>query len=141
MNYWLMKSEPGEFSYSDLEQQGWTHWDGVRNHQAKKNLASMKRGDLVLIYHSVSDKQVVGVAKVTEEAYPDPTDETGKWLAVRVEPVQRLAQPVTLQQIKETPALSDIPLVRQSRLSVMPLDEPTFNAILKMGNTRLGSAV
>ncbi len=135
--YWLMKTEPGTFSYDDLERDGWTHWDGVRNHQAKKNLAAMKQDDLAFIYHSVTDKQVVGIGKIAKEAYPDPTDETQKWIAVRVEPVCRLKQPVTLQQVKEDAALADIPLVKQARLSVMPLDESDFKRILQMGNTML----
>lgn len=134
---WLMKTEPGEFSYDDLEKTGWTHWDGVRNYQAKNNLAAMQVGDLALIYHSVSEKQVVGVGKITKAAYPDPTDDTGKWIVVRVEPLVRLKQPVTLQQVKETPALADIALVRQARLSVMPLKQDEFELILKLGNTTL----
>lgn len=134
--YWLMKTEPGAFSYQDLERDGWTHWDGVRNHQAKKNLAAMQASDLALIYHSVSDKEMVGIARITKEAYPDPTDETGKWLAVRVEPVQPMVQRVSLQQIKETPELADIPLIRQARLSVMPLSEEAFNRILDLGKTK-----
>lgn len=137
MNYWLVKSEPSEFSYTDLETKGWTHWDGVRNHQAKKNLATMKVGDLVLIYHSVTDKQVMGIGKVAKEAYPDPTDETQKWLAVRIEPVKRFKKPVSLEQVKATPSLADIPLIRQSRLSVMPLSGSDFETLLKLGETKL----
>lgn len=139
--FWLMKSEPSAFSYQDLEKTGWTHWDGVRNHQAKKNLAAMQVGDLALIYHSVTDKAVIGVAKITKAAYPDPTDDTGKWLAVRVEPVQALTQPVTLEQVKNTPELVDIPLVRQARLSVMPLSEADFQKILALGKTQLEEPV
>lgn len=135
IQYWLMKTEPGAFSYADLARDGWTHWDGVRNHQAKKNMAAMRAGDRVLIYHSVSDKQVVGVAQITREAYPDPTDETQKWLAVRVEPLQALKKPVSLEDIKNTPALNSIALVRQARLSVMPLSEADFKEILAMGQT------
>lgn len=141
MHYWLMKTEPGEFSYTDLEQTGWTHWDGVRNHQAKKNLASMSVGDLALIYHSVSDKEVVGIAKITQEAYPDPTDETGKWIVVRVEPLQRLNKPVSLQQVKADPELTDIALVRQARLSVMPLTEAAFQRFLALSETKLAVSV
>ncbi len=135
--YWLMKSEPSAFSYDDLERQGWTHWDGVRNHQAKNNLMAMREGDLALIYHSVTDKYVIGLAKVTQAAYPDPTDDTGKWVAVRVEPLQRFKKPVTLEEMKATPALSDIPLIKQSRLSVLPLPEAAFTLILKLGKTPL----
>jgi predicted RNA-binding protein with PUA-like domain len=140
-NYWLMKTEPGEFSYDDLEKKGWTHWDGVRNHQAKKNLASMKIGDLALIYHSVTTKEIVGIAQITQESYPDPTDDTGKWIVVRVEPFQRFKQPVTLQQVKDTPELASIALVRQSRLSVAPLAETEFERLLQMGQTKLAANV
>lgn len=138
MQYWLMKTEPGTFSYDDLERDGWTHWDGVRNYQARNNLAAMRVGDLALLYHSVSEKAVIGIGKITQAAYPDPTDPTEKWIAVRVEPVARLKQPVTLQQVKEEPALSDIPLIKQARLSVMPLPEAAFNLILKLGQTATG---
>lgn len=140
-NYWLMKSEPGEYSYDDLERDGWTHWDGVRNYQARNNLAAMKVGDLALIYHSVSDKEVVGIGQITREAYPDPTDETGKWIVVRVEPYQRLEKRVSLETIKSTPELADIALVRQARLSVMPLTPEAFHCILELGETRLKAAV
>lgn len=135
--YWIMKTEPGEFSYQDLVDKGWTHWDGVRNHQAKKNLAAMQAGDLVFIYHSVTEKALVGLGKIAKTAYPDPTDETAQWLAVRVEPVMPLKEPVTLQAVKETPALADIALVRQSRLSVIPIDAETFNTLLKMAKTKV----
>lgn len=133
MAYWLMKTEPGEFSYEDLMRDGKTVWDGVRNHQAKKNMATMKLGDQVLIYHSVTDKAVVGIAEVSKTAYPDPTDPEKKWLVVEVKPVQKLKQPVSLQQVKETASLANIALVRQARLSVMPLEEKAFNTVLEMG--------
>jgi predicted RNA-binding protein with PUA-like domain len=136
-----MKSEPETFSYSDLEREGWTHWDGVRNYQARNNLSAMNVGDFALIYHSVSDKQVVGIAQITKAAYPDPTDTTGKWVAVKVEPVQRLNTPVTLEQIKTTPRLAEMPLVKQARLSVMPISETDFHAILALGDTRLEAKV
>ncbi len=139
-HYWLMKTEPGAFSYDDLERDGWTHWDGVRNYQAKNNMAAMKVGDLALIYHSVTEKAVVGIGKITREAYPDPTDDTGKWIVVRVEPLQRLKLPVTLDAVKAVPELATIPLVRQGRLSVMALSEADFNRILALGKTKLSAA-
>lgn len=133
MAYWLMKTEPGEFSFDDLVRDGKTVWDGVRNHQAKKNMATMKQGEQVLIYHSVTDKEVVGIAEVSKTAYPDPTDPDKKWLVVEVKPVKKFPKPVSLQQVKETPDLADIALVRQARLSVMPLDSKAFNTLLEMG--------
>jgi predicted RNA-binding protein with PUA-like domain len=136
-NYWLMKTEPSTFSYTDLETTGWTHWDGVRNHQAKKNLMAMRVGDLAFIYHSVLEKALVGLAKITQDAYPDPTDETKKWVAVRVEPIKRLQKTVSLQEIKDIPALANIALVRQGRLSVAPLTESEFEQLLKMAKTEM----
>lgn len=133
MNYWLIKSEPGEYSYQDLEKEGRTMWNGVRNYAARNNLRAMKAGDLVLFYHSVDDKEVVGVCKVVREHYPDPTAEQGDWSAVDFAPVKPFATPVSLQAIKTTPELQQIGLVRIGRLSVMPLHESEFHLILKMG--------
>lgn len=135
MNYWLMKTEPGEFSFSDLERDGKTVWDGVRNFQARNNLKAMKKGDQVLIYHSVSEKAVVGIAEVIREQYPDPKDNPkGDWVVVDIKPVKRLRNTVTLEAIKATPELADIPLIRQSRLSVMPLEKAYFDRLVKMGS-------
>lgn len=132
--YWMMKTEPGEYSYQDLEQDGWTHWDGVRNYQAQNNMKAMAVGDLVLIYHSVGPKEVVGVAQVSRAAYPDPEEPEGsRWILVDIKPVKALSQPVHLKTIKEHNTLCDIPLVKQSRLSVMPLEKVDFNGLLKLG--------
>jgi predicted RNA-binding protein with PUA-like domain len=134
MQYWMVKTEPGEFSFADLVRDGKTVWDGVRNHQAKKNLGLMKIGDRVLVYHSVTDKEVVGLAEVSREAYPDPTENpTGTWLVVEIKPVKPFKQPVSLQTVKETPELAEIALVRQSRLSVMPLEQAAFERLLTLG--------
>ena len=128
-----MKSEPEAYSWQRLLTEGKTLWEGVRNYQARNNLKQMQVNDLALFYHSVSEKAVVGVCKVTQTAYPDPTDETGKWVVVDVVPVQTLALPVTLAAIKATEALAEIALVRQSRLSVVPLTQAEFALILSMG--------
>ena len=134
MNYWLVKTEPSSYSWDDLVRDGRTYWDGVRNYQARNNLAAMKPGDLVLVYHSVKQKQVVGAARVASEPYPDPTAEPGSsWVVVDLEPAFAAVGPVPLALIKSDPELRDIPLIRQSRLSVMPLTEETFNRILELG--------
>lgn len=133
MQYWMMKSEPGEYSFGDLMRDGKTHWDGVRNYQARNNMKLMKRGDQVLIYHSVGPKEVVGVAEVAREHYPDPVDnEKGQWVLVDIKPVRKLQKPVTLAEIKAEPKLGEIALVRQSRLSVLPLTKAEFETIVKM---------
>jgi predicted RNA-binding protein with PUA-like domain len=133
--YWLVKTEPGEFSFQDLMRDGKTVWDGIRNHQAKKNLSLMKVGDKVLVYHSVTDKEVVGLAEVTKTAYPDPKENPDKtWLVVELKPVAAFPKTVTLQDIKQTEALSQVALVKQVRLSVMPLTLEAFQCLLKMGN-------
>src|SRR5215467_13351930 len=121
MQYWLVKQEPEDYSWSDLEKDGRTSWTGVRNFQARNNLRAMKRGDLVLFYHSVTEKQVVGVASVAAEAYPDPTATEGDWSCVDIVPVKALNAAVSLEAIKTDKHLSGVPLVRQGRLSVMPL--------------------
>ena len=136
-SYWLVKSEPFKYSWDDFVKDGSTTWDGVRNPLARNHLASMKRGDLVLYYHSNQGKQVVGVARVTAESYPDPTADDPRWVVVDLEPVQPLARPVSLVAIKSDPKLSEIALVRQSRLSVMPLPAAAFRRILRLGETPL----
>src|SRR6185312_3609055 len=118
MNYWLAKSEPEAYAWTQLVKDGKTAWTGVRNFQARNNLRTMKRGDLVLFYHSVSDKHIVGVARVDRRAYPDPTAKEGDWLCVNLVPTRTLKEPVTLEQIKADSVLADMPLVKQSRLSV-----------------------
>ena len=110
-------------------------WDGVRNHQARNHLAAMQRGDLVLFNHSVDAREVVGIARVTRESYPDPTSDDPRWVAVDVEPVRPLVKPVSLEQIRRDTRLNDIALVRQSRLSVVPLTRPAFQRELKLGAT------
>ncbi len=138
MNYWLVKSEPYEYSYQDLEREGRTMWEGVRNYAARNHLRAMKEGDLVLYYHSRKGLEVVGISKVVREAYPDPTAEKGDWSVVDLVPVKPFGRPVSLQEIKATPELQDIALVRQSRLSVMPLEKDAFEKILDLGETEVG---
>jgi predicted RNA-binding protein with PUA-like domain len=131
--YWLVKQEPTKYSFDQLVADGRTMWDGVRNFQARNNLAAMRAGDRVLFYHSVVGTAVVGVCEVVREAYPDPTAKEPQWVAVDLAPVQKLRRPVTLEEIKAEKGLRDIPLLRQSRLSVMPLEKAAFDAIVKLG--------
>ena len=135
--YWLVKSEPSKYSWNDFVRDGSTYWDGVRNYAARNHLASMRKGDLVLYYHSNEGKEVVGVARVTREAYGDPTTEDERWLVVDLKPLRAFERSVLLAEIKSEPALKNLPLVRQSRLSVMPVERPHFEHILRMGKTRL----
>ncbi len=135
MNYWLIKSEPFVFSYDKLVADGKSMWDGVRNYQARNNLRAMREGDLALFYHSNEGLAVVGVAQIIAEAYPDPTADSGDWSAVDVAPFCKLNQPVPLPLIKATPELQDIGLVRNPRLSVMPLSSEAFSKILELGQT------
>lgn len=130
MNYWLMKSEPGTYSFSDLLKDKKTTWDGVRNFQARNNLKSMKKGDMVLFYHSMDDKAVVGLGKISKEFFPDPKD--NEWVAVEVSAGKQLKNPVTLAQIKADKRLSDMVLVRSSRLSVQPVRKEEFDIILAL---------
>jgi len=133
MNCWLVKSEPFKYSWDDLVKDGWTYWDGVRNYQARNNLKAMKKGDLVLYYHSNEGKEVVGVAKVIKEYYQDPTIDDDRWVVVDIEPVQKLHNPVSLAEIKKDKRLKNVPLITQSRLSVMPILKKDFETIVKMG--------
>lgn len=134
MNYWLVKSEPVKYAWSDLLREGRTDWTGVRNFQARNYLQQMQPGDLVLFYHSVTDKTVVGVTEVTQAATPDTTAEAGSgWVAVELTPRHAFAQPVSLARIKQDERLSQIGLLRQSRLSVMPLRAAEFDVILELG--------
>ncbi len=133
MKYWLAKSEPSKYSWDEFVRDGSTYWDGVRNYQARNNLAAMKVGDQVLFYHSNDGKDVVGIARVTGEAYPDPTTDDERWVVVDLEPVEKLANPVTLADIKASTSLAEIQLVKQSRLSVVPLTAKEFKTIVKMG--------
>ena len=134
-NRWLVKSEPEAYSWTTFLKDGRTSWTGVRNFQARNNLRAMRKGDLVAFYHSVSDKQVVGIAKVDKEAYPDPTAKEGDWSCVDLVPMKALKQPVSLDAIKSDKILADIPLVKQSRLSVTPLTEKHFDRLLALAAT------
>ncbi len=130
--YWLIKSEPGEWSWKDQVKDGQAMWDGVRNYQARNNLIKMRLGDLCFFYHSVSEKSVIGIVEVAKESYPDPTDKTGKFVVVDVKAIKKLKTPVTLQQIKDNKKLKGIALIKQSRLSVMPLNKNEWNEIIKI---------
>ncbi len=133
--YWMVKQEPAAYSWKRFLQDGITAWTGVRSHEARNNLRSMRRGDLVFFYHSVTDKEVVGIARVTTEAYPDPTSKEGDWVAVDLAPYITLSRPVTLQTIKEDSLLSGMKLVRQSRLSVLSLDLQQFRRLLALAES------
>ncbi len=133
MNYWLVKSEPFKYSWEDLLKDGSTYWDGVRNYQARNNLKSMEKGDLVLYYHSNEGKEVVGVARVIKEFYQDPTTQDDRWVVVDIEPVNKLNNPISLSDIKNDKRLEKVPLVTHSRLSVMPILKKHFETIIKMG--------
>ena len=134
MAYWLVKSEPFKYSWEQFEKDKETFWDGVRNYQARNNLREMKKGDLVLWYHSNEGKEVVGIAKVAKTAYQDPTTEDPNWVVVDLKPFKKLKKPVTLEQIKAHPLLQEIGLVRQGRLSVMGLSAAEFDIILELGS-------
>jgi predicted RNA-binding protein with PUA-like domain len=133
MNYFLVKSEPVKWSWDDQVKAGTTHWDGVRNAQATINLKAMRVGDLAFFYHSNEGKEIVGVVKVSREFYLDPKDETGKFGMVDVTAVEKLKKPVTLAQIKADPSLANMALVRQSRLSVMPVAAEDWKRIMELG--------
>lgn len=134
MNYFLVKSEPFKYSWEQFNKDGRTFWDGVRNYQARNNIKLMKEGDLVLFYHSNEGKHVVGIAKVVREFYQDPTTDDANWVVVDLSPVEKLKNPVTLEQIKAEESLKDISLVKQGRLSVMQLKAEEFDKILEMGS-------
>lgn len=134
MNYWLVKSEPFKYSWNDFVKDGSTYWDGVRNYQARNNLKAMKIKDRVLFYHSNEGLEVVGVAEVIKEYYQDPTTDDERWVVVDVKPINTLKNSVTLAQIKEEKSLEDIPLIKNSRLSVMPLRKKEFDRILAMSD-------
>ncbi len=131
--YWLVKTEPESYAWTDFVTDGRTNWDGVRNYQARNHLRTMRVGDVVLFYASVGPKEVQGTARVTRTAFPDPTATEGDWSAVELAADKPLAHPVSLAQIKADPDLGEIALLRQSRLSVMPLRKPEYDRILKLG--------
>jgi predicted RNA-binding protein with PUA-like domain len=129
---WLLKSEPDVYSFDQLLAEGETVWNGVRNNAARLHLRAMKAGDEALFYHSNIGKEAVGLCRISREAYPDPTDESGQWVAVSVQPVRRVTRPVTLAEMKAEPALAEFQLIRQSRLSVVPVRDAEWELILKM---------
>lgn len=131
MQYWLVKTEPEEYSFDDLLKEGSVVWDGIRNYQARNNLKLMKKGDKVLVYHTGKNKEIVGVAEVVKEYYSDPEDKN--WVVVNIKGIKKNKNPVSLGRIKKEKILSGLPLLKQSRLSVMPLKEFEFKYILKMG--------
>ncbi|MEO9904610.1 EVE domain-containing protein [Nisaea sp.] len=139
MAYWLFKSEPNTWSWDDQVKKGaeGEGWDGVRNYQASNNMKAMKVGDLGFFYHSVNEKQIVGIVKVIEEYHPDPTDAKGRFGMVTVEAVKPVVKPVTLADVKAEPRLEDLALVRQSRLSVVPVSEGQWEIIMEMAETPL----
>ena len=134
MKYWLLKSEPSAWSWDNQVKEGASMWDGVRNYQARNNLKEMKKNDLCFFYHSVTERSIVGIVKVVKEYYPDPTDKTERFVVVDVKATKKLKNPVSLDQIKENSKLKDIALVKQSRLSVMPLKKTEWDIIIKMSN-------
>ncbi len=135
MQHWLVKQEPADYSWAAFVKDGRAAWTGVRNFQARNNLRAMKKGDWVLYYHSVTEKQVVGLARVAKEAYADPTASEGDWSCVDLVPVKALKQPVGLETIKSDPKLKDLPLLRHTRLSVVPVAAGHFKRLLELGGT------
>ena len=136
MKYWLLKSEPEAWSWDNQVKEGASMWDGVRNYQARNNLKEMRKNDLCFFYHSVTEKSVVGIVKVVKEHYPDPTDKTGRFVVVDVKAINKLKNPVSLNHIKESKKLKNIALIKQSRLSVMPIDYKSWKIIYKMGKIK-----
>ena len=130
MNYRLLKTEPEEYSFDDLVQDGNAVWDGIRNYQARNNLKLMKKGDKVFIYHTGDEKQIVGLAEVVKEHYADPLDKTNTWCIVQIKALEKLKKPITLEMIKNEKSLKGLQLLKQSRLSVVPLTKKEFNRIL-----------
>jgi predicted RNA-binding protein with PUA-like domain len=137
MARWLVKSEPGHWSWDDQVKHGVTHWDGVRNYQASNNLKEMALGDPVFFYHSVNEKRIVGIAEVVRLYYPDPSDPSGRFGMVDLKAVQPLPRPISLDEIKADPELNHLALVRQSRLSVMPIDDVAWQRICTLGGLEI----
>jgi len=136
MNFWLIKSEPSTWSWQNQIKEKITMWDGVRNYQARNNLIAMKKNDQCFFYHSVIEKKIMGIVNVLKEYYPDPTDKTKKFVAVDVKFLKSFAKPVSLEDIKKEKKLSHLSLLKQSRLSVMPIDKLSWKIINQMGNQR-----
>ena len=134
MRYWLLKSEPNAWSWENQVKEGASMWDGVRNYQARNNLKKMQKGDLCFFYHSVTEKSIIGIVKVVKESYQDPTDDTNKFVVVDVKAVKKLKKSVSLEKIKNNKKLNNIALIKQSRLSVMPLKKNEWDTILKLSN-------
>ncbi|CAM4257673.1 EVE domain-containing protein [Cytophagaceae bacterium 50C-KIRBA] len=132
MNHWLVKSEPFKYSWEDFVKEGKSVWDGVRNYQARNNLMAMKKGDWVYFYHSNEGLEVVGLAEVSKEHYPDPTTEDPRWVVVELIPIRKFTKTVTLKQMKLDERLSNLALLKQSRLSVTPVDKPEFDIIMSL---------
>ena len=132
INYWLLKSEPSAWSWDNQVKAGVDMWDGVRNYQARNNLMKMRKKDLCFFYHSVSERLIIGIVEIVKEHYPDPTDKTGKFVVTNVKAKKKLKRPVSPEEIKSTPSLSKIALIKQSRLSVMPLTKNEWNTIIKI---------
>ena len=139
MKYWLIKSEPDAWSWSSQVKEGSSMWDGVRNYQARNNLKKMKKNDLCFFYHSVTERSIIGIVKVVKEYYPDPTDKTGRFVVVDVKATKKLKKPVSLDQIKKNNKLKNIALVKQSRLSVMPLTKKEWDEIINMSTNSSNS--
>ena len=138
-SFWIVKQEPSQYIWKQFEIDRETYWDGVRNYQARNNLKNMKKGDNLLFYHSVVGKEIVGIAEVTREAYPDPTTDDERWVVVDLKPIKPFKVPVTLEEIKTHKELSEIALIKQARLSVMPITKKEFQILLKLGKTKLSS--
>ena len=138
-SFWIIKQEPSKYNWKQFEKDRETYWDGVRNYQARNNLKNMKKGDNLLFYHSVVGKEIVGIAEVTREAYPDPTTDDERWVVVDLKPIKPFKVPVTLEEIKAHKELSEIALIKQARLSVMPITKKEFQILLKLGKTNLNS--
>ena len=136
MRYWLVKSEPSAYSWDQLLKDKRTEWSGVRNHQAANNLKAMKRGDRAFFYHSGEDRAIVGIAEIVKEAYPDPGDKEGRFVMVDVAPLEQVKSPVSLAAIKAEKQLADFALVRQSRLSVVPVSAEEWRLLCKMGGVK-----
>ena len=138
-SFWIIKQEPSQYNWKQFEKDRETYWDGVRNYQARNNLKKMKKGDNLLFYHSVVGKEIVGIAEVTRESYPDPTTDDERWVVVDLKPIKPFKVPVTLEEIKAHKELSEIALIKQARLSVMPITKKEFQILLKLGKTKLNS--
>lgn len=134
MNYWLIKTEPGTYSWDDLVKDKKTTWDGVRNFQARNNLKAMKKGDIAFFYHSGEDKAIIGTAKISKESFPDPKDKD--WVAVEITIERKLKKPITLAEVKAEKQLSNMALVRSSRLSVQPMRDEEMNLLMKMSDSK-----